>query len=86
MDQISQLKNEAVQIDRFDISVNRNLKTIEIITIKKIILFITHLFNFIKLMIARKYDLILIPQSFNLSAFIKDSVFIIISKFFNAKV
>ena len=86
MDLISKMKFEDIEIDRFNLSFNKKSEEIEVFKIRKIFILINLIAKFIILLKKNKYDIVLIAHSFRLSAFLKDSLFVLISKHYGCKV
>jgi len=80
---ICEIMDESIKFDKFELNFNKDFSKIETFSIKKIIKLILALTKFIfKIW---RYDVVIITHSFRISALLKDSLFMIITKFCRRK-
>lgn len=86
MDLISNMKFDDIEIDRFNLNFNKKFEDLTKFQFRKIFLLIKYLIKYVSLLRRKKYDIVLIAHSFGTAAFIKDSLFMRISKRYGCKV
>lgn len=81
---IYEIKDENIKFDKLEVNFNKDFSSIEKFAIKKLFILFIGLFKY--LFRIWKYDVIVITHSFRTSAFLKDSLFMLIAKLFCRKI
>lgn len=86
MELLSGLKYEDIEFYKFDLRFNKDYDDLEVFKFRKFFTLIKYLIKFRNNVRKNKYDIVIIVHSFRLSAFLKDSLFVFISKYYGSKV